>query len=188
MVGKGKSTAPQWDESGYLLFCLCMGRFGNQAEHLLGSMAFAKTLNRTLVIPPFISYPPNHAKIELTPFTDLFQLGPVKSYHRAITMEDFFKHFGDRWPAGAREGQCFSHEQSQKTCRHKEGNPFGPFWDHFKVVFDSFRPYALSHGADQRTARSWEATFPVSTVQLSLSLALFPSPHPDRHPPVSVSP
>ena len=35
-----------------------IGRFGNQMSQYIGAIAFAKGLDRTLVLPPFVKYRP----------------------------------------------------------------------------------------------------------------------------------
>jgi len=78
------------DPNGYMMFCPCMGRFGNQADHYLGSLAFAEGINRTLVLPPWVEYRPGHSRSVQVPFKKYFDVEAVKKYHRVIPMEDFF--------------------------------------------------------------------------------------------------
>src|SRR5687767_5821017 len=83
----GWSANSQLTSRGYIIYCPCMGRFGNQAEQLLGSLQFAHHLNRTLVLPPFIKY--NYHDIEFIPFQDIFDVDAIREYTDVITLEDF---------------------------------------------------------------------------------------------------
>ena len=118
----------EYDPNGYVFFCLCMGRFGNQAEHFLGGMAFAELLNRTLIIPPFRTY-------KNVPFGEWFNLDKFKEYHRSITAEDFMKYIAPKyWPKGKRIGFCWLYDNDPiSKCKMKEGNSI--FFNHYNEIF-----------------------------------------------------
>ena len=151
------------DDNGYVVYCPCMGRFGNQADQFIGALRFAKGLNRTLILPPWVMYPPNK------PFTSLqiafdrwFEVKPIMDYHRVITMKQFMHEFAPRvWPPGMRTGFCYSYRDG-KNCAMKEGNPFGPFWDHFNINFDYYSEHInlLWDTWHESVAEEWNSTFP----------------------------
>ncbi|XP_038550457.1 GDP-fucose protein O-fucosyltransferase 1-like, partial [Micropterus salmoides] len=118
----------KWDENGYMLYCPCMGRFGNQ---------------QTLAVPPWIVY--RHHTQPYTnvhvPYREFFQLEALSAYHRVVSFEDFREELAPKyWPTGQRKAYCFEtsaqRSADKKSCPMKDGNLFGPFWDNVGVEFD----------------------------------------------------
>ena len=59
-------------------------------------MSFAKNLNRTLIVPPFITY-------KNIPYSEWFKLEKLSEFHRIISAEDFMQHLAPKyWPPGER--------------------------------------------------------------------------------------
>ncbi|XP_046398894.1 GDP-fucose protein O-fucosyltransferase 1 [Ischnura elegans] len=136
------------DPSGYILYCPCMGRFGNQADHFLGALGFAKGLNRTLVLPPWVEYRYGQPKSIQVPFDMYFNVKPLRNYHRVITMEEFMENLADTvWPPDRRISFCYMARGGSGStgCNAKEGNPFGPFWDTFRIDFVGSEFYGPLH-------------------------------------------
>ncbi|XP_049816687.1 GDP-fucose protein O-fucosyltransferase 1 [Schistocerca nitens] len=155
--------AVEIDENGYILYCPCMGRFGNQADHFLGALGFAKGLNRTLALPPWVEYRYGAPRSIQVPFDTYFEVEPLRKYHRVITMEEFMDKLAPKiWPPEKRTVFCYSQRGNNVGCNAKEGNPFGPFWDTFGVDFVASQYYGPLHFDvyHHDMANSWNTKFP----------------------------
>ena len=126
---------------GYVLFCPCMGRFGNQMEQFLGVLAFAKHLNRTLVLPPLVEYPPHSREARMREFDTLFRVEPLAEFHRVMPMRHFMREIASKiWRPENRTVFCWAPRTGLTAdpnllgCHATEGNPFGPFWRHVGVL------------------------------------------------------
>ncbi|XP_011556235.3 GDP-fucose protein O-fucosyltransferase 1 [Plutella xylostella] len=157
----------EYDTSGYLVYCPCMGRFGNQADHFLGALAFSKSLNRTLILPPWVEYRYGELKSIQVPFDTYFKTNVLQKYHRVITMESFMKELGSKiWPQNKRVSFCYTKRNGEITnsCNAKSGNPFGPFWDTFSIEFVDSEFYGPLHYDAHDTAmiKKWTSKYAAS--------------------------
>jgi len=153
--------------AGYLTYCPCMGRFGNQADQFLGSLAFAKGVGRTLVLPPWVMYSNTAGKVNMVHWDTVFNVTVLSKYHRVITMQQFMEEKADQiWPVGKRVSFCYTARNGklQNSCNAKDGSPFGPFWNHFDINFDRSEMFApLNFRTDISNLDRWSEMFPAST-------------------------
>ncbi|XP_063696236.1 GDP-fucose protein O-fucosyltransferase 1 [Culicoides brevitarsis] len=180
------------DENGYIVYCPCMGRFGNQADHFLGALGFAHDLNRTLVLPAWNEYRRGEVRSKQIPFDTYFKVEPLLKFHRVVTMERFMREIAPEvWPADKRISFCYSERvgldgKSGKGCNAKDGNPFGPFWDNYGVDFASsefFGPltYDVHH---QKMTEKWAEKYPADkfpVLAFTGAPASFPVQDENRH-------
>lgn len=153
------------DNNGYIAYCPCMGRFGNQADHFLGALGFAHGLNRSLILPPWVEYRNYAPKSTQVPFATYFKVNAIAKYHRVITMERFMEELAPQiWPPEERTVFCFMARGATDDCNAKEGNPFGPFWDTFNISFVKSELYSPLHYdlKEAHMASGWNERYPPS--------------------------
>lgn len=164
---------------GFIIYCPCMGRFGNQAEQLLGSLLFAKSLNRTLILPPFINYGLDHIP-ELIPFESIVQVEPINEYNEVMLLTEFMaQHVDSVWPPGERQFFCYSARDikvNNYSCDSLKGQPFSTFWAHFNISEDKsvfYKPLTTN----PHLSSDWKSMYPPSTHPV-LTFVGAPSPFP----------
>lgn len=157
------------DETHHQLPCLNFdnfsGRFGNQADHFLGALAFSKGVNRTLVLPPWVEYRYGEIKSLQVPFTTYFKVESLALYHKVITMDDFMDNLAPNiWQPQRRISFCYVQRsgEEQNSCNAKSGNPFGPFWDTFEIEFVGSEFYGpLNYDAHNKAMMDkWNQKYP----------------------------
>lgn len=147
-------------------YILISGRFGNQADHFLGALAFSKGINRTLILPPWVEYRYGEMRSIQVPFDTYFDIPSLNHYHPVISMELFMKNIApDLWPPYKRISFCYTQRigEIQNNCNAKSGNPFGPFWDTFDIEFVQSEFYGpLNYDATNiNMMEQWKNKYPV---------------------------
>ncbi|MGK0304879.1 MAG: peptide-O-fucosyltransferase [Gammaproteobacteria bacterium] len=155
--------------TGYLVYCPCMGRFGNQVAHLLGAMVLAHDTGRILVLPPFINY--RRGKTNFVPFEHYFSVAAIQTYVPAVTMQQFLADT-NLWPLKKRQLVCHARELA-RGCAELEGNPHKTFWEHYGIEFKE----AIAVTFDAENSASVTQALPITTYPV-LALAGAPASFP----------
>jgi len=151
----------------------------------LGSFSFAHSINRTLILPPWVEYQYAKPTSIQIPFDTYFRVENLNEYHRVITMETFMKHIAPTlWPVDKRYVFCWSARQgkNENDCNAKEGNPFGPFWDNFNIDFVGSQFYG--DGLTYDSGHQWNIKFPPDrypVLAFAGAPASFPVREKDKH-------
>eukprot|EP00051_Salpingoeca_urceolata_P011375 m.140810 g.140810 ORF g.140810 m.140810 type:complete len:663 (-) comp17095_c0_seq1:178-2166(-) len=173
---------------GYLVYVPAMGRFGNQVDQLLGTLALAKALNRTLVLPPFVDYSPLPT---FTPFDAVFDVAHVLASGfsvvplqqaaavlaaRSAAATVYCEHgFQGGWQQGQR-----AHRLPLETCRQAlAGVPQQAFWNHHNISFADAAFHPGIFGPTISVAAEWATALPVCdhpVVFLGRAPAMYPLP------------
>ena len=120
-----------------LIFCPCMGRFGNQLDHYISMLDFAKSIKRRLILPPFIVF---KAEIKLVPFESLFDFDEISKFTTVISPENYalakIETFScpESWLKENQLLKCTDCESETIGCEIS-GNPHATFWESLGVKF-----------------------------------------------------
>jgi peptide-O-fucosyltransferase len=153
------------DRKGYIVYCPRDGDFDVQTDRLLGALAFARAMDRTLVLAPWIEYHQWQIESVQVPFDTYFSVEAINKFTRAVTMENFMKELAPKvWPVGKRVAFCYmTRDPEFKTCNAKEGSPSESFWGKtFNVDFDSSVIFGPDLYYDVSQVREWNSRYPRS--------------------------
>ena len=129
---------PQWgDENGYVIGCICQGRFGNQFDYMLSFIEHAKRLNRTAILPPWVEYNALKETNEYPyypAFAEFFKVESIQRYHRAIDAFEFMATYGSKW----RRLGVIGYSVSARAENFEKGVPRAGFWKTLGIKFDRF--------------------------------------------------
>jgi hypothetical protein len=155
-----QSEEPPWgDENGYVIGCICQGRFGNQFDYMLSFIEHAKRLNRTAILPPWVEYNAQKETNEYPyypGFSEFFKVDSIQRYHRAIDAVEFMATYGPKW----RRLGVVGYSALARAENFEKGVPRAGFWKRLGIKFDRFQQ--LSSGA--RSGSTDDVNHPVLAV------------------------